>query len=90
MDRLLALGHKYTQLVRSTPAPAQWKSLKAHWLRAIVDDKTTAAEMLDAIKDEDLGAFISAYRGFDEQSAIKLDRRFDAAGVTDCVDHRRS
>lgn len=89
-DRLLALGRKYVKAVRSTPAPPKWKSLKAHWLRTIVDDKSTAEDMLDAIKDDDLAAFLTAYRGFDVDSAAKLDRRFDEAGATACVDHRRS
>jgi len=90
MNRIVAVGREYLKAVRDVPAPAKWKSLKAHWQRTIVDDKTTADKMIKSIKDEDLAGLLAAYRGFDFKSANKLDRRFDSAGLTSCAEHRRS
>lgn len=91
LDRTVAIGRKYLRAVSSTPAPAEYKSLKAHWMTSIVDKKTTLEIMVKAVKDEDLFLFlVGAFRGIDEKSATELDRRFDEAGVTGCVINRRS
>jgi hypothetical protein len=90
MRRLVDYGVKYADVVRSTPAPAEWKTLKQLWLRSIVTDRLTAQVMFRLIKDTDIPAYLVDYRGFDAKLASKLDRRFDAAGLTACVDNRRS
>jgi hypothetical protein len=92
LDRYVAIGRKYARAVDSTPAPAQWKGLKAQWEKTIVTDLGLAKIMVESVKTENLFGVLFASMGFDltENAKDKLDRRFDAAGVTSCVSHRRS
>ena len=92
MDRYVAIGREYRRAVLSTPAPAKWKGLKAQWLRTIVVDDAFATLMVESIKTENLFGVLVASMGLDltGEAKAKLDRRFDDAGVTACVDNRRS
>ena len=90
MNRLIALGRQYQRKLRATEAPAQWRSLKAQFLTAITADVDTADTMLRLIKHNDLAGARKAYRDFDRSLGRKVDRRFNAVGLTNCADNRRS
>jgi hypothetical protein len=89
-DRLVALQKSYRGKVAGLPAPAEWRGLKAHWLRVMAVDERTVAAAAKAYKSGDATAFTAALSALDSRDARALDRRFDAAGVTDCAQNRRS
>lgn len=92
LDRYVAIGREYRRAVRSTPAPAKWKGLKAQWLGTIVVDDAFATLMVESVKTENLFGVLVASWGLDltGKAKAKLDRRFDEVGALGCVDNRRS
>ncbi|HET6549186.1 MAG TPA: hypothetical protein VFG79_12045 [Solirubrobacter sp.] len=90
LDRLLRVGDTYIAAVAAVPAPARWRSLKAETLSVLKNDVSTATAMRNAYNAGDAAAFSKAYRALDRTAGRRLDRRFDDAGVTSCVDNRRS
>jgi hypothetical protein len=90
LDRYVKLGLEYARAVRSTPAPAEWSGLRRQWLDSIITDQAALTLIVESIKNDNLFLFLAGVAGLDPDKADALDRRFDEAGVTTCVNHRRS
>lgn len=88
--RALALTRQYRREIARTPAPAKWKGLKKQWLKLMDNDVKRISGLVKASKTHKISDDIATDALIDVNTWHKLDRKFDDAGVTDCVEHRRS
>jgi hypothetical protein len=88
--RALKVAKQERAAIAKLIAPAKYKSLKAQWLRVSDDAIEHNGGATLAYLLEDTSAGDAARAKFDRAAADKLDRRFDALGLTECAGNRRS
>jgi hypothetical protein len=89
LEREVGIFKTYRNLIARTAAPAKWRTLKRQWVAVMADHLTSARAGVKAAKaGKDADA--TYWAAFDSDAAVKLDHRFDAVGLTDCVFDRRS
>src|SRR4051794_34762568 len=74
--RLVAVVSTYRNKIARTPAPAKYRAFKRQWVRVMSD---RVALIKRAVKKDKAGTLSESnfWDGFDNDAAIKLDRKFD-------------
>jgi hypothetical protein len=85
--RAEAVVGTYTRAIARTPAPAKWRSLKTQWVKVMKMRKQAIHKLRAA---DSLADYQAIADGFDSKAVVKLDRRFNTAGLTDCAFNRTS
>lgn len=84
------LIRSYKRKVSRLEAPAQYRALKRDWVKFMGEQEKRAFALAKAAKTKRVSDDDVADAMFDERLALKLDRRFDDAGLTNCAENRRS
>jgi hypothetical protein len=85
--RAEALIGSYLHGISRTPAPAKWRPLKSEWVKVMKMRKRT----MHGLRSVDSYAeFVALSATWDVKAVRKLDKQFNAAGLTDCAINRTS
>ncbi len=86
--RLQASVHSFRASVRKLAAPKQWRGLKRQWLAELAGEQKAVDNGVKALKTKGNAGWTAALAALDANASVKLDRRFDKAGLTSCSSTR--
>jgi hypothetical protein len=86
--RLRAVVSDYTGAIRGLAPSARWSSLNRQWLSVMKMRGRTLGVIVK--RNGSVASFQAALAAFDTAAVLKLDHRFDSAGLTACSIERRS
>ena len=89
-NRVAALDRSYHRQLVRTDAPAKWRSLKSQFVKVLGAYVKTNAERVRLVKQDHVDRAVALEVDLTPKTLVKLDRSFAKAGVTNCVNNRRS
>jgi hypothetical protein len=90
LERHAALVSTYAAQVAALHPPAKWRTLHRAWLQDAGAQKTAASAIVTAAKSGKSAKVNAAIDTYNRTWSRSLDRRFNDAGVTNCVVNRTS
>jgi hypothetical protein len=90
LKRHAALVGAYVAQVAALHPPAKWRSLHRAWLKDARAHKAASAEIVKASRTGKLSKINAAIDKYNTAWSVRLDERFNRAGVTNCVVDRTS
>jgi hypothetical protein len=90
LRRLQSLAKTYGATVTRLPAPAKWRGLKAEWVKVAKADNRALVTLVQAAKEGKYSKWKAGIAQLRANDGRALDRRFNAAGLTDCAGNRTS
>ena len=92
IDRMLRIVRSYRHVIARKAAPAKWRAMRTGWIKATNETESVLLAQKKAVKSGSLADLVLAVDLFTKSNAswTKLDRRFNAAGVTGCQLNRQA
>jgi hypothetical protein len=86
------LATSYRRQFAAVPAKGAWKPLRDDVVRALRTQERQLAQLASAVKAKDWGRALTVVEGIEDpaKALVPLDKRLDRAGVTSCVENRRT
>jgi len=88
--RRLAIVTGYRRGVQRLAAPAKWRGLKTAWVKGLKADEAVLAARVTAARTGKAADVAKARALYGANDWSALDKRFNAAGLTDCAENRTS
>ncbi len=92
LDRALKIVRSYRHVIARTAAPTKWRAMRAGWIKMMDQTERGLLAQKKAVttgKSADVAVALDLYTARNA-TAMSLDRRFNAAGVTGCQVNRQS